>query len=257
MAGFLELVRYGVRRADDPLMVDSLKVVDAVLKRDLPQGPGWLRYNWDGYGQRPDGWAYEGWGQGRVWPLLTGERAHYELAAGNGVIPLIETYEQFADSGQMMPEQVWDEADKPERSMRRGQPDGSAVPLVWAHAEYLKLLRSAVDGKVFDLIDPVYQRYCATDGRKKRRSGVDIYSRRRPIGKMDAGKILRILDEGRFEVAWTDDGWQTTRTANSRRPGKRRIQRGHRARGGKPGSGVDLALAGEGRLAWLQCEDQG
>ena len=53
--GFLELVRYGVRRADDPLVVDSLKVVDAVLKRGLPQGPGWLRYNWDGYGQRPDG----------------------------------------------------------------------------------------------------------------------------------------------------------------------------------------------------------
>lgn len=71
-AGFLELVRYGVRRADDPLMVDSLKVVDAVLKRGLPQGPGWLRYNWDGYGQRPDGGPFLGWGQGRVWPLLTG-----------------------------------------------------------------------------------------------------------------------------------------------------------------------------------------
>jgi len=59
-AGFLELVRYGVRRADDPLIVDTLKVVDAVLKRDLPQGPGWLRYNWDGYGQRADGLGYEG-----------------------------------------------------------------------------------------------------------------------------------------------------------------------------------------------------
>ena len=130
--------------ADDPLIVDSLKVVDAVLKRDLPQGPGWLRYNWDGYGQRADGLGYEGWGQGRVWPLLTGERAHYELAAGNGVTPLIETYEKFATGGQMLPEQVWDEADMPERSMRSGQPAGSAVPLVWAHAEYLKLLRSAV-----------------------------------------------------------------------------------------------------------------
>jgi glucoamylase len=63
-AGFLELVRYGVRRADDPLIVDSLKVVDAVLKRDLPQGPGWLRYNWDGYGQRPDGGPFQGWGRG-------------------------------------------------------------------------------------------------------------------------------------------------------------------------------------------------
>jgi glucoamylase len=96
----LELVRYGVRRADDPLIIDSLKVADHVLKRDLPQGPGWIRYNWDGYGQREDGSAYEGWGQGRVWPLLTGERAHYELAAGNGVIPMIAAYEKFATCGQ-------------------------------------------------------------------------------------------------------------------------------------------------------------
>ncbi len=166
-AGFLELVRYGVRRADDPLIVDSLKVVDAVLKRELPQGPGWLRYNWDGYGQRPDGGPYEGWGQGRVWPLLTGERAHYELAAGKDISPLIKTYEQFASCGQLLPEQVWDEADRPERSLRKGQPAGSAVPLVWAHAEYLKLLRSAVDGKVFDRIDPVYERYCEPEGRKR------------------------------------------------------------------------------------------
>ena len=119
-AGFLELVRYGVRRADDPLVVDSLKVVDAVLKRELPQGPGWLRYNWDGYGQRPDGGPFEGWGQGSVWPLLTGERAHHELAAGNDISQLIKTYEQFATCGQMMPEQVWDEADLPERSLKMG-----------------------------------------------------------------------------------------------------------------------------------------
>jgi glucoamylase len=215
-AGFLELVRYGVRRADDPLIVDTLKVVDAVLKRDLPQGPGWLRYNWDGYGQQADGLGYEGWGQGRVWPLLTGERAHYELAAGNGLIPLIETYEKFATSGQMLPEQVWDEADVPERSMRLGQPAGSAVPLVWAHAEYLKLLRSAVDGKVFDLIDPVYQRYCDVEGQKKRRYDVEIYSKRRPVESIGTGKILRILDAGRFEATWTDDGWQTTHTTYSR-----------------------------------------
>jgi glucoamylase len=215
-AGFLELVRYGVRRADDPLIVDSLKVVDTVLKRDLPQGPGWLRYNWDGYGQREDGSAFEGWGQGRVWPLLTGERAHYELAAGNGVIPLIETYEKFATAGQMMPEQVWDEADKPERGMWLGQPDGSAVPLVWAHAEYLKLLRSALDGKVFDRIDPVYERYCTPEGRARCGRGLEIYTKRRPIQRMNAGSTLRILDDGRFEVVWTDDGWQTQHLTISR-----------------------------------------
>jgi glucoamylase len=215
-AGFLELVRYGVRRADDPLMADSLKVVDAVLKRELPQGPGWLRYNWDGYGQRADGSAYEGWGQGRVWPLLTGERAHYELAAGKDIAELIKTYERFSTGGQMMPEQVWDEADIPEASMRLGQTAGSAVPLVWAHAEYLKLLRSALDGKVFDRIDPVYERYCEKAGPSRPRRDLEIYTRRRPIQRIDASSTLRILDEKRFEVRWSADGWQTTRTTPSR-----------------------------------------
>jgi glucoamylase len=218
-AGFLELVRYGVRRADDPLMVDSLKVVDEVLRRGLPQGPGWLRYNWDGYGQRPDGGPFQGWGQGRVWPLLTGERAHYELAAGKDIATLIATYERFATPGQMMPEQVWDEANRPGQSLQMGKPAGSAVPLVWAHAEYLKLLRSTVDGKVFDRIDPVYERYSDPEGRKRRRTDLEIYSRRRPIQKIKAGDTLRILDEGHFEVVWSADGWKTTQTTASRNVG--------------------------------------
>jgi glucoamylase len=215
-AGFLELVRYGVRRADDPLVADSLKVVDAVLKCELPQGPGWLRYNHDGYGERLDGGPFEGWGQGRVWPLLTGERAHRELAAGNDISQLIKTYEGYASSGQMMPEQVWDEADLPERGLEKGKPAGSAVPLVWAHAEYLKLLRSAVDGKVFDRIEPVYQRYSDPEGRKKRRQGLEIYTRIRPVQQISAGGTLRILDEARFEVVWTDDSWKTTNKTSSR-----------------------------------------
>jgi glucoamylase len=215
-AGFLELVRYGVRSADDPLIVDSLKVVDAVLKRELPQGPGWLRYNWDGYGQRPDGGPFLGWGQGRVWPLLTGERAHYELAAGNDIGELIATYERFATCGQMMPEQVWDEPDMPERSLRLGQPAGSAVPLVWAHAEYLKLLRSALDGQVFDRVAPVYERYCEPEGKDWTRRDLEIFSLRRPIQRMAAGKTLRILDERNFEVIWTEDNWQTKHTTASR-----------------------------------------
>ncbi len=79
-AGFLELVRYGIRSPFDPLIVDSLKVVDAVLKTETPFGPCWHRYNYDGYGQRDDGSAFDVWGRGRLWPLLTGERGHY--AAG-------------------------------------------------------------------------------------------------------------------------------------------------------------------------------
>ena len=76
-AGFLQLVRYGILPAHSSLVVESLRVVDAVLKTDLPQGPCWRRYNHDGYGQKPGGGPYESWGQGRPWPLLTGERGHY------------------------------------------------------------------------------------------------------------------------------------------------------------------------------------
>ena len=237
-AGFLELVRYGIRRADDPLMIDSLKVVDAILKTDLPQGPGWHRYNFDGYGQRPDGGPFQGWGQGRVWPLFTGERAHYELAAGADPAPLIATYERFATLGQMMPEQVWDEANR--GVFEKGKPAGSAVPLVWAHAEYLKLLRSATDGKVFDRIESVYERYCEPEGKKKKRTNLEIYSRRRPIQKINAGDTLRILDDAPFEAVWTTDQWKTTQTTM-----------GHSL--GSAGYCVDLCTVGNqqnGVLSW-------
>ena len=214
--GFLELVRYGIRRADDPLIIDSLKVVDAVLRRDLPQGCGWLRYNFDGYGETADGGAFHGWGQGRPWPLLTGERAHYELAAGRDISALVRTYEQFATSGQMLPEQVWDDRDMPEHGLYTGKPAGSATPLVWAHAEYLKLLRSALDGKVFDRVDAVYERYCTNDRHRRVRRGVEICSLRRPIQRVNAGDTLRILDGDRFELLWSTDGWLTTHTIQSR-----------------------------------------
>ncbi len=213
--GFLELVRYGVRRADDPLIVDTLKVIDAVLKRDLPQGPGWLRYNWDGYGQRADGGPFQGWGQGRVWPLLTGERAHYELAAGKDISELIKTIEGFATMGQMLPEQVWDEPSRPGAHLLLGQPAGSAVPLVWAHAEYLKLLRSATDGKVFDRIEPVFQRYAADGKRTRQRTPVEFSSLRRQIHVLPVGHTLRVLDGAPFDIVWTADDWKTTNRTSS------------------------------------------
>ena len=127
-AGFLQLVRYGIRRPDDPLIVDSLKVIDAVLKVDTPVGPVWHRYNHDGYGQREDGGPYIGWGKGRAWPLLTGERAHFELSAGRDVKPLIRAIEGFASTTGLLPEQVWDEPDRPEAYMFLGRPTGSPPP---------------------------------------------------------------------------------------------------------------------------------
>ena len=138
-----------------------------------------------------------------------------------------------------------------------GRPAGSAVPLVWAHAEYLKLLRSAVDGKVFDRIDRVYERYCEPEGRKQLRSNLEIYSRRRPIQRIKAGQTLRILDESHFEVVWSADGWKTTQIADAADPpGQCGIQRGSLppARNAESGGLLwTLHWPEQGSLAWIQC----
>ena len=212
--GFLELVRYGVRRADDPLILDTLKVVDAVLKRETPYGPCWRRYNHDGYGNKKDGGAFEGWGQGNAWPLLTGERGHYELEAGNDVTAYVKAMEAFASEGGMMPEQVWDYADLPDEGLYLGKSAGSAQPLVWCHAEYLKLLRSAADGRVFDKIAIVAERY-AGKGKRKFKSEVEFFQIARPVSAVPAGKRLQIVDAKKFEVVWTADNWATQQRVES------------------------------------------
>src|ERR1700721_1366814 len=139
--------------------MDSFKVVDAILKVDTPVGPVWRRYNHDGYGQRRDGGPYIGWGKGGAWPLLTGERAHYELTAGRNTSPFVQAIEGFASATGLLPEQVWDEQDLPGMHMFLGRPTGSATPLMWAHAEYVKLLRSVSDGRPFDLVPEAANRY--------------------------------------------------------------------------------------------------
>ena len=214
--GFLELVRYGIRRADDPLMVDSLKVVDAVLKYETPYGPCWRRYNHDGYGQRKDGGPFLTFGQGRAWPLLGGERAHYEVAAGHDVKPLIKAYEEFASVGGMFPEQVWDHKDMPAEGLYEGQSAGSAQPLVWAHAEYLKLLRSVVDGKVFDTIPVVAERYAVPKGTRNFESKTEITTLTRPATTVPAGFSLRVIDQHKFDVVYTLDDWATEQRMSAR-----------------------------------------
>ncbi len=209
--GFLELVRYGIRRAGDPLVEDSLRVVDAVLRVETPYGPCWHRYNHDGYGPRPDGGPFDVWGQGRPWPLLAGERAHYELAAGRRVDHLVAAIEHFASKGGMLPEQVWDAPDIPAAGMYFGSTSGSAMPLMWAHAEYLKLLRSIADGQVFDRIPIVADRYLAGHGR----SDLEVWKPLRQVKTVKAGRVLRVQRDEPFVLEWTADGWQTTSRSES------------------------------------------
>jgi glucoamylase len=163
----LAYVRFGVRAADDPRIVATAQVMDAITRVETPWGPVWHRYNHDGYGEKSDGSPFDGnYGHGRAWPLLSGERGHYELAAGrrDEVVRLLRAMENLAGSSGLIPEQVWDTDDIPEHDLYFGRPTGSAMPLAWAHAEYLKLRRSLRDGRLFDLPPQTVQRYLVESG---------------------------------------------------------------------------------------------
>jgi len=207
-AGFLSLVRFGLRAPDDPIVLDSVSVIDRILKVDTPLGPAWHRYNHDGYGDREDGGPYSDWGRGRAWPLLTGERGHYELARGRDPAPFLRALERFATPTGLLPEQVWDEADRPDLHLRFGRPTESATPLCWAHAEYISLLRSTSDGRVFDRVPEVAERYLAS-GRTRPTLEVWTFRRRPPTIRPDAP--LRIIADRPFRLHVSDDGWRTAR----------------------------------------------
>ncbi|MES0118965.1 glucan 1,4-alpha-glucosidase [Mesorhizobium sp. C277A] len=209
----LALVRFGLRAADDPRIVGTVKIIDAQLRCDLPQGPLWYRYTSDGYGEHADGAPFDGNGQGRPWPLLAGERAHYELAAGrkDKAASLLDTFEASAGVGGLLPEQVWDGADIPERELWLGKPSGSAMPLVWAHSEHIKLLRSLRDGAVFDMPPQGVKRYV----RDKTGSPLRIWRFNNRLRTMEAGKTLRVELLQPALIRWSGDQWQTSHEINT------------------------------------------
>ncbi len=214
--GFLELVRHGIRAHDDPIVLNTLNVVDAVLKVDTPAGPAWHRYNHDGYGQQRDGGPFISYGVGRAWPLLTGERGHYEVAAGRDPATYIRTMEGLATKTGLLCEQIWDGPALPAAHMRLGEPTGSAMPLLWAHAEYVKLLRSAADGKVFDQVPEVAERY--RSGTRTNRK-LEVWTANRRVRFMRAGEMLRVIGGRPFSLRWTADHWSTVHDSRSQANG--------------------------------------
>jgi glucoamylase len=211
-AGFLELVRYGVRSAHDPIIEDSVRVVDAVLRVETPYGPCWRRYNHDGYGQKDDGASFTGWGRGRAWPLLAGERGHYEVAAGRDASSFLRSIESFSQGIGLIPEQIWDAPDVPSEHLYRGGATDAAVPLLWAHSEYVKLHRSVADGRVFDRIEAVYDRYVRGIGERKK---IEVWKSNRQVRAVPAGTLLRIQANSPFLLHWTNGDWGQAKDTRS------------------------------------------
>jgi glucoamylase len=214
----LALVRFGLRAPDDPRILNTVRVIDALLRAQLPQGPCWYRYNGDGYGEHQDGSPFDGTGIGRPWPLLAGERAHYELAAGRpkeaeALLSMIER----CPTGQsrLLPEQVWDAVDIPAIELFRGKPSGSACPLVWAHSEYVKLRRSLRDGKIFDQPPQTVQRYLV----EKPARQIFGWRPNNKCRSLPRSKKLRLVLLSPALVRWTIDGWKSSVDTNTRDTG--------------------------------------
>jgi glucoamylase len=199
----LALVRYGLRRPDDPRILNTIRVIDAALRTDTPGGPVWRRYTYDGYGETEAGEPFNGIGLGRGWPLLTGERAHYELASGHveQAQRLRNAMEYFSNEGGFMPEQVWDAPDLPQKRLYFGRPSGSAMPLVWTHAEYVTLLRSLRDRRVFDTPPQVRARYALGNAP----AHYEMWRPNLRICAIPAGRALRIATASPAEVRYRID----------------------------------------------------
>ncbi len=203
----LALVRFGLRRADDPHMINTVKVIDTVLKTETKKGVSWRRYNEDGYGEHEDGSPFDGTGIGRSWPLLVGERAHYELAKGNPeeTKRLLAVMTKQAGMNSLISEQIWDTDDIEEKSLINGEPTLGAQPLVWAHAEYIKLLRSIQQGSIFDTPTQTTQRYLI----EKTGSDIAIWRFNHKCHCIAEGKKLRVETTNPAKVKWSIDGGKT------------------------------------------------
>ena len=209
----LALVRYGLRSAQDPRITDTVKVIDLVLRKNTRTGPVWHRYNLDGYGEHEDGSSFDGTGVGRGWPLLAGERAHYEIALGNleVAVQLQHAIEAQASPGGLIPEQVWDSEDISQKGLFNGRPTGSAMPLVWAHAEYIKLVRSIHERRVFDMPPQTEARY------QKNKTTSRLHSWRfdQKTRTIPPGRTLRVEVLAPARVHWSMDGWRTTQDSET------------------------------------------
>ncbi|MCA1594485.1 MAG: glycoside hydrolase family 15 protein, partial [Acidobacteria bacterium] len=196
-AGFLELVRLGIKSPGDPLIAKSVAVVNQVIKVDTPSGESWYRYNHDGYGEMDDGrpWNFDGkyTGKGRLWALLAGERGQYELARGEAAQARrrLDAMMGFANAGLMIPEQVWDKPASPRADLRFGEGTGSATPLAWSMAQFIRLAVNLQEGRNLDTPDIVSARYVRQSPPARAMTDFDVPSAETLLS-MEAGKTFTV-----------------------------------------------------------------
>lgn len=202
---FSYLVRLGLRSARDPRVLETIAVVDQILGVPTPAGIVYHRYNEDGYGEKADGSAFSGHGIGRGWPLLVGERGHLALQAGEDPMPYLRTMRHCASAGGLLPEQVWESAAIPERELFPGRPSGSAMPLLWSHAEFLKLLIATGDRRPLELLRCVEDHFKDPE---QCRPTVRHWRGDVPIRSIEKGASICFEDTRPFTLHWGFGGWQ-------------------------------------------------
>ena len=127
----------------------------------------------------------------------------YELACGRDAEPYLKAVKNFTTGVGLIPEQIWDKPDLPREHIYFGRATGSADPLMWAHADYVKLLRSIADHKIFDLIDPVAERY----RNDKPRPSIEVWKVNRQVQCVPAGSLLCVMASTPFSLHWSDNEW--------------------------------------------------
>jgi glucoamylase len=207
---FMYLARLGLRAADDPRMTDTLVLVEAFLRRDVGTGVAYYRYDFDGYGEQPDGSDFDGaHGIGRPWPLLAGERGHLAALRGERWQDQLAAMLAMRSDSGLVPEQVWDLAPLgpgnggASQPLLTGRPTLSATPLVWGHSELVKLALTGPAAAPVERLRIVAEHFAGD-----RAPAVAHWRTTIPVVELPSGRDLAVEDTQPFTLHFGHDGWQ-------------------------------------------------
>ena len=207
---FMYLARLGLRDPHDPRITATLVLVDAFLRRNVGAGEAYYRYDFDGYGEQPDGSAYDGLhGLGRPWPLLAGERGHLAALRGEPWTDQLEALLAMRSAAGLVPEQVWDlsplmpGSSGASQPLQTGKPTLSATPLAWGHSELVKLAVGGPAAAPTERLASVADYFAAAHP-----PAVAHWRTSIPVLELPAGRDLAVEDTQPFSLHFGHDGWQ-------------------------------------------------